>query len=113
MIEPKVFRDEYAQDDEDSPIQFQYWTKRFDLAAPTRKKCLWETRTFLRINELAELVQEIWIDNAPVDTFTVDSDAITIPLGGIGSLPVGEFPIGEESSELEDEMQEVDLLRSK
>jgi len=31
MVEPKVYTDEYGQDDEDAPIPFEYWTKEFYL----------------------------------------------------------------------------------
>lgn len=112
MLEPKVYQDEYAQDDEDSPIPFEYWTKEFYISDPTYKKILWETRTLLDINELASCTQEIWIDWGLKDTKTVDIDNfISIP-GGIGTQPVGEFAIGEEW-EVTDEYQEITLLRTK
>lgn len=62
MIEPKVYIDEIYQDDEDTGIEFAYWTKEFYLSDPTYKKILWESRTLLDINELVSLTQEIWID---------------------------------------------------
>jgi hypothetical protein len=62
MIEEKVYQDEYSFDDEGSAIPFEYHTKEFYVADPTIKKILWESRTLLDINELAELTQEIWID---------------------------------------------------
>lgn len=62
MLEPKVYQDEINQDDEDSAIEFEYWTKEFYLSDPTYKKILWESRTLLDINELAVLTQSIWID---------------------------------------------------
>jgi len=71
MIEPKVYQDEINQDDEDSGIQFEYWTKEFYISDPTYKKILWETRTLLDINELQALTQEIWIDGGLVDTKTL------------------------------------------
>lgn len=72
MIEPKVYQDEYAQDDEDSPIQFEYWTKEFYISDPTYKKILWESRTLLDINELAQPTQEIWIDGGLKDSKTIN-----------------------------------------
>jgi len=71
MVEPKVYQDEYAQDDEDSGIAFEYWTKEFYISDPTLKKILWESRTLLDINELASCTQEIWIDEVLQDTKTV------------------------------------------
>ncbi|MBP9798167.1 hypothetical protein KBC70_03405 [Candidatus Woesebacteria bacterium] len=62
MIEPKVYQDEINQDDEDSAIDFEYWTKKFYISDPTYKKILWESRTLLDMNDLAEPTQEIWID---------------------------------------------------
>ncbi len=114
MIEPKMFQDEFSQDDEDSAINFVRWTKEYNLGEPTRKKLLWEARTYGRINELAELVCDIYIDGNQVDTFTIDSDNIDLSVSGIGSLPVGEFPIGEEVDALSpDSMREFTLLRTK
>jgi len=43
-------------------IQSRYETKYFDLQIPTRKKELWESRTYTAINTLAQLKQEIVID---------------------------------------------------
>ena len=83
MIEPKVYQDEIYQDDEDTGIQFEYWTKEFYLSDPTYKKILWESRTLIDINELALLTQEIWIDGVLVDTKVIDSDNYTTAVGGI------------------------------
>ena len=73
MIEPKVYQDEVNQDDEDSGIEFEYWTKAFYISEPTYKKILWETRTLLDINELVDLTQEIWVDDSLVDTKNITS----------------------------------------
>ena len=77
MVEPKVYQDEYAQDDEDSPIPFEYRTKEFYISDPTIKKIFRETRTMLDINELVVMTQEMYIDGVLVDSKTVDSDNIT------------------------------------
>ncbi len=81
MIEPKVYQDEIYQDDEDTGIQFEYWTKEFYLSDPTYKKILWESRTLIDINELASLTQEIWIDGILVDTKVIDSDNYITAIG--------------------------------
>jgi hypothetical protein len=39
-LEPKVYQDEIAQDDEDSAIPFTYRTKEFYISDPTYKKVL-------------------------------------------------------------------------
>jgi len=71
MLEPKVYQDEYGQDDEDSAIQFEYRTKEFYISDPTYKKILRETRCLLDINELASLAQEVWVDGSLYDSKTV------------------------------------------
>ena len=81
MIEPKVYQDEIYQDDEDTGIQFAYWTKEFYLSDPTYKKILWESRTLIDINELASLTQEIWIDGVLADTKVIDSDNYITAIG--------------------------------
>lgn len=112
MLEPKVFQDEVNQDDEDSAIDFEYRTREFDLWEPTRKKTLWETRTYGQINELAELTQEIYINDALVDSKTIDSDNISVWWGGIWALPIWDFPIWDETDN-SDEMSDFTLLRTK
>jgi len=62
MIEPKVYIDEYGYDDEDSPIEFIYETKNMDFGIPTQKKEIWESLSYVAINRLAELKQEIIVD---------------------------------------------------
>lgn len=71
MIEPKVYQDEYSQDDEDSPIPFEHRTKEFFRGDPIVKKLLWESHLLLDINELAEPTQTIWIDGVERDSKTL------------------------------------------
>lgn len=114
MIEPKVYKDEINQDDEDSPIPFEYRTKEFYISDPTYKKILRESRTLLDINRLASLKQDIYIDWEQQDTKTVDSDNIPISTGGIGTAAVGTFAIGTEGlTWLEDDYNEIYILRTK
>lgn len=115
MIEPKVYQDEVYQDDEDSGIEFEYWTKEFYLSDPTYKKILWESRTLIDINELASLTQEIWIDGSLVDTKIIDSNNYLASIGWIWSWWVWLHPLGMSSSSIswEDEYQEITILRTK
>lgn len=115
MIEPKVYQDEIFQDDEDTWIEFEYWTKEFYLSDPTYKKILWEARTLIDINELAELTQEIWIDWGRVDTKVIDSDNYQAMLWGIGVDAVGSHPVGMSSDSIswESDYQEITILRTK
>ncbi len=113
-VEPKVYEDEVNQDDEDAWIPFVYETKEFTLGDPTRKKVLWETRAFVKINELAVFTQEILVDGRVVDTKTIDKDNIELQIWGIWSAPVWSFAIWSWSwvSWIE-ELQEVVILRTK
>lgn len=116
MIEPKVFQDEIYQDDEDTGIQFEYWTKEFYLSDPTYKKILWESRTLIDINELVELTQEIWIDWALVDTKVIDVDNYLVAVGWIGTDAIGMSPIGMSWISVsweDDDYQEITILRTK
>jgi len=113
MIEPKVYLDEYANDDEDTAIQFTYYTKRFDLSSPTWKKELWETRTYLAINDLAELTQEIYIDWNLIDTKIINKNNIPISSWWIWTYPIWTEPIWNWWYNWWDEMYYVTVLRTK
>ena len=113
-VEPKVYQDEVNQDDEDAWIPFEYQTKDFTFWDPSRKKILWESRTFTKINELAEFTQEIYVDWQLVDTKTIDKDNITVSWWWIWLNPVWTFAMWTWSwVESEDELQEVVILRTK
>lgn len=111
-IEAKVYRDEYGYDDEWAEINFRYETKYFDFEIPTRKKELWESRTFCAINNLAELTQSIIIDGNTVDTKIIDKDNIPIITWGLGTKEIGTFAVWAEWDPQE-EMFYVDLIRTK
>lgn len=112
-IEPKVYIDEFWYDDEDSAIAFRYETKYFDLWIPTIKKELWESRTYLAINNLASVIQNIIIDGNTIDSKVVDSDNIPIVSWGIGTTEIGTTAIGTEWFDFNEELQYVDLLRTR
>lgn len=111
MIESKVYRDEYSNDDLWAAIPFEYHTKYYYIADPTLKKILRESRTLLDINELASLTQEIRVDGESIDTKTVDSDNIDQYSWGIGTVTIGTESIGSE--DLEDDYYETYILRTK
>jgi len=111
MIEAKVYQDEYGQDDEDSIIPFEYWTKEFYISEPTYKKIFRETRTLLDINELAWLQQEIYIDWWSKDLKTAYGDNITINIWWIWTDAIWENPIWESWEE--PTMEEIYILRTK
>lgn len=112
-IEPKVFQDEYWQDDEDSPIWFEYHTKYFDLWLPTRKKEIWEARTFVAINDLAELKQEIIVDGNTIDPKTIDKDNIPITTSWIGTKAIWTFAVWTEWLTVDEDLVNVDIIRTK
>lgn len=111
MLEPKVYQDEYSQDDEWGAIPFEYHTKEFYISDTTFKKILREARTLLDINALASCTQEIWIDWVAQDSKTIDSDNIPIADSWIGTMTIGEDAIGEWA--LDDDYKETYILRTK
>ncbi len=113
-VEPKIYEDEINQDDEDAWIPFEYLTKEFTVWDPTRKKILWETRAFVKINELAVLTQEILIDGSVVDTKIIDKNNIQVQIWWIWSAPIWSFAIWSWWwASWIDELQEVVILRTK
>jgi hypothetical protein len=62
QVESKLYQDEYGSSDDDIPIQFEYRTKILNFGDPTILKTLWMLRTYLSINELGQVYQEIWAD---------------------------------------------------
>lgn len=133
MIEPKVYQDEFWQDDEWSLIPFEYWTKEFYFTDPTYKKIFWESRTMLDINSLATLTQQIVVDWVIKDTKTItwtstiwdniittwnniiwDWDtywSLFTPIWWIWVDPIWETPIGE--APLQEDMNETYILRTR
>jgi len=113
-IEPKVYRDEYWQSDEDQPIPFEYYTKEHYLWDSNNKKIIRESDTLVDINELAGLEQIIIVDWRQVDSKTIDSDNIPLITWGIGTYEIWTSEIGTEWwSEDWDDMYEVNILRTK
>lgn len=112
MIESKVYQDEFWQDDEDTWIDFEYRTKEYTLWDPSYKKWLWEARTVVDINELAELTQEIYVWWVLVDTKTIDKDNIDTQQLWIWTQSIWTNAIWTWWEE-GDELQEVIILRTK
>ena len=112
-IEAKVYQDEFGTDDENSPIWNTYYTKAFDLWIPTRKKELWESRTYLAINSLWELKQEIEIDWNIIDTKIIDSDNIPISTWWIWTKATWTYEVWTGWVTWTDELYYVDLIRTK
>lgn len=88
QVEPKIYLDEYGYTDDDSPIQFRYDTKVMNFGEPTINKCLWMTRTYLGINVLAEVYQNIYANGGLVDRKLIDNNTIPQVKDGIGTEPV-------------------------
>lgn len=111
MVESKVYIDEYWQDDEDAPISFEYWTKEYYLWDPTTRKILWETRTLIDMNLLANLIQEVWIDWKQIDIKQMWSINIPSDVNWIWTDAIWEVAIWE--STISDDMFETTILRTK
>ena len=93
-LEPKVYLDEYGQDDEDTPIPFEYRTKNMYLWQTTFKKILWETRTLLDVTQLTHLEQAIYIDWEHVHSYILDKSKVSNKFWGIGVWGIGTGAIG-------------------
>lgn len=111
-LEPKIILDEEGFTDDDAPIQFEYNTKNIDLDYPTTNKELWELRSFVGINTLAELNQNVIADGSVVDTFQFNKTMIPIYSSGIGTQQIWVFPIGQEWSP-DNSLYNVSCVREK
>jgi hypothetical protein len=81
---------------------------------PTRKKELWEERTYAAINSLAELEQCIYVDWNEIDCKIIDKDNIPITTWWIWTWAVWTFPIWTGWwITWEDTMYNVDIIRTK
>ena len=112
MIEPKVFRDEYAYDDEDAPIPFEYWTKYFYLWGTTRKTVIRGARTLIDINQLAKLTQSIIVDGRERDMECILWIDIVDESGGLWTFWVWTESIGAWWVD-DDNMVEYARIRTK
>lgn len=61
-LQKSVYRDEYGDTDDDSPIQFRYDSKLMDFGDPTINKALWQTRTYIALNTRGKIYQNIYAD---------------------------------------------------
>lgn len=123
MIEPKVYRDEYGQTNDIAPIQFEYRTKEFFVSDPTLRKILRESRTYLDINELAVVTQNILLDWIQKDSKTIWLAEYIASwwvswIWWVWEESVGEFAIWEDGDEdwiITDESDYVStyILRTK
>lgn len=112
QIEPKVYKDEYGYTDDDSPIQFRYDTKVMSFGENTINKCLWQLRTYLSINKLAKVYQNIYADGSLVDSKLIDSTMIPQALSGIGTQAIGTFAMGTEGF-VQDDLYNTSIVRDK
>lgn len=112
-IEPKLYKDEYWWDDEDTAINFRYETKYFDLWIPTRKKELWEARTYTAINDLAELTQSIIIDWQTIDTKVIDTDNIPISTWWVWTAAIWTYAVWTWGFAFDDTLYNVDIIRTR
>jgi len=112
QIEPKIYQDEYGQTDDGTPIEFRYDTKVMNFGEPTINKCLWQLRTFLSINDIGKVYQNIYADGSLVDSKLIDRNTIPQAVSGIGTRPVGTFAIGTEGS-VDEQLYDTVIVRDK
>ena len=87
-IEKKVYKTEFGQTDDDTPVLFEYWTKNFALGEVSREKELWEIRQMIQMNELAIVTVEVWVDWALVHTETITWSTISQAAAWIWTFPI-------------------------
>ena len=115
-LEAKIYRDEYSQDDEWTPIPFEYWTNEFYLTEnKSQKKILRESWTQLDVNELAILTQDIYIDGQSVDSKTIYWTDIVSSSWWIATWSIWEYAIWEEWEEslIDSDYYETYIPRTK
>ena len=108
-----VYKDEYSQDDQWSPIPFEYWSKKFYLSWWEFKNLLWESRSLIEMNELANPTQAIWMDWQQKDISTLSRSNIPYTSWWIGTQEVWTFEIWTDWEEEEQEMYEIVWQRTK
>lgn len=113
QIEPKIYRDEYGTTNDWSLIQFYYRTKNLDFWEPTINKELWQSRTFISLNTLAEVVQNVYANDGLVDTITITKNDIPVVIEGIGTKAVWTFAIWEEETQSDIKLYNVTIVREK
>lgn len=107
-----IFQDEYWINDEDTAVEFEYWTKAFYVSSQAEmNKIFWEARTLVDINENTQLTQEIYVDWILVDTKTIDSDNINVPAPWPWLINIWGTAVG--SAEQVDDVAETYILRTK
>lgn len=112
QIEPKIYQDEYWYTDDDSPIQFRYDTKIMTFTDPTFLKCLWQTRTYLAINSLWEVYQNIYADWALVDSKLINSSSIPLLSWWIWTKAIWTYAIWTDWA-TSDDLQNTVIIRDK
>jgi hypothetical protein len=95
------------------PIEFEYQTKSFAPSWPTLRNEFWESRFYGSINELTELVCEVYVDWGLVSTQTIDKDNIPLITGWIASNPIGNWPIWAYNPQSSPDMYDVYLITTK
>ncbi len=118
-IEPKVYQDEYSQDDEGTPIPREYRTNELYFTAnPYNKKVVWSSETLLDVNELAQPTQKIFINWSEVDTHTLNWTSVVSTEWGIWEWSVWDDAIWDdwgwdEMMMVDDDYTETYIKRTK
>lgn len=111
-LQKSVYRDEYGDTDDDSPIQFRYDSKLMDFWDSTMNKALWQTRTYIALNTRGKIYQNIYADGSLIDSKLIDISTIQQNVTGIWTLPIGTFMIGAEW-DMSDDYYPTTIVRDK
>jgi len=96
----QVYKDEYGLADDDNAAIIAVRTgKEMNINNPTSLKNFRRVRIGGSITQATVVTAKVYIDNVLVASRIINTDdlAINPPLGGIGTAPIGTFPVGVES----------------
>jgi len=112
QIEPKIYKDEYGFTDDDSAIQFRYDIKTLTYWNPTMNKQLRQVRTFLWLNKLWKVYQNIYADWSLIDSKLIDNSTIPISVSWIWTQAVWTYAIWTEWF-IQDKLYNTTIVRDK
>lgn len=115
QVEPKIYKDEYGSTNDDTAIQFTYRTKVMTLWTPTLNKLLRQLRTYLWLNQIWEVYQNVYADWGLIDSKLIDWTTIPTPSGWIATKAIWTYAIWTEWLEgnLNDTLYNTTIVRDK
>lgn len=115
QIEPKIYKDEYGSTNDDSPVQFTYRTKVLTFWTPTLNKLLRQLRTYLSLNKIWKVYQNVYADWWLIDSKLIDSSTIPQAIQWIGTTAIWTTTIGTEwvNGNITDTLYNTTIVRDK